>query len=505
MFNTSKKRTHVSNKSRRAAQAFAAVEHLESRQLLALVGIAPLTELPLTFYNSTGVLNYSSAADTLDVAATPTAVLLSSGPTTINSTHGDLQIHVRVSDSGALLGGAPGIDDLLVRGSVDLNGNGMIDPGESGTLLTGEVTRFGFQDSGAGDTTDQYDLAFAVTGGILAPYFAGRDIGLTLTSEHSSFTGGFASDFAGGAKGTLGPTPGPVPSSIGGFVYVDNNNNGQIDLGEAPIPNTTITLMGTDDAGRQVMQTTATDANGAYQFTGLRPGVYKLTETQPAGYNDGIDTIGTPGGQTFNDEFRNINLPAGFNGINNNFGEVLPPGVAIRGGDTATIGFWHNRNGQALIRSVNGGSTATALGNWLASSFPHLYGALAGTSNLAGKTNSQIADAFLTRFSVQGQKLDAQVMAVALACYVTNSSLAGGTAAAGYGFNVSATGTCTHTFNVGSSGAAFGVANGTTLTVLQILQYADSQAVNGVLYNFNTSLRNLANTIFDGINTRGDI
>src|SRR5439155_950319 len=44
-------------------------------------------------------------------------------------------------------------------------------------------------------------------------------------------------------------------------------------------------------------------------------------------------------------------------------------------GQYATIGFWHNKNGQALIKSYNGSSTATALGNYLATTFPHLFGA----------------------------------------------------------------------------------------------------------------------------------
>ena len=106
---------------------------------------------------------------------------------------------------------------------------------------------------------------------------------------------------------------------------------------------------------------------------------------------------------------------------------------------------------------------------------------------------------------MRGQKLDAQVLAVALATYVTNSTLAGGNYAAGYGFNVSSSGTGSRTFNVGSSGAAFGVANNTTLTVMQILQAANTNAVSGSLWNGNTSLRNLANTVFDGINQTGDI
>ena len=47
------------------------------------------------------------------------------------------------------------------------------------------------------------------------------------------------------------------------------------------------------------------------RFSSLRPGTYALTEDQPAGYADGKDTIGTPGGTAGNDQFTNIVLAAG--------------------------------------------------------------------------------------------------------------------------------------------------------------------------------------------------
>ena len=52
---------------------------------------------------------------------------------------------------------------------------------------------------------------------------------------------------------------------------------------------------------------------------------------------------------------------------------------------------------------------------------------------------------------------------------------------------------------------AFGVANGTTLNVYQILKAANAQAVNGVLYNNNTTLRQLAWNVFDAINSAGGL
>ena len=114
----------------------------------------------------------------------------------------------------------------------------------------------------------------------------------------------------------------PLPASLSGNVYVDCNDNGIFDNGESPIANVTITLTGTDDLGHAVNLQTTTNASGAYSFTELRPGTYILTETQPAGFTDGKDTIGTPGGTTANDMFSNIVLPAGFSGVNNNFGEM---------------------------------------------------------------------------------------------------------------------------------------------------------------------------------------
>ena len=113
----------------------------------------------------------------------------------------------------------------------------------------------------------------------------------------------------------------PLPSSLAGFVYCDANNNGNKDSGEPPISGVIITLMGTNDLGQSVTQTTTTSSSGAYLFSNLRPGVYKLTESQPINFIDGKDTIGSPGGTTSNDMFSNINLVADFNGVNNNFGE----------------------------------------------------------------------------------------------------------------------------------------------------------------------------------------
>jgi hypothetical protein len=179
-------------------------------------------------------------------------------------------------------------------------------------------------------------------------------------------------------------------------------------------------------------------------------------------------------------------------------------GSPIQHGQSAGIGFWHGPRGQALIKSFNGGPSSTALAKWLAATFPNLYGTSAGSDNLTGQTNAQVAAFYQKLFGLGGPKLDAQVLATALNVYATTSSL-GGSAGVAYGFVVTAGGLGGSVSNVGASGAAFGVPNNATLTVLTILEEANAQAVQGVLYNGNTTLRNQALTVFDNVNSAGGL
>ena len=115
-------------------------------------------------------------------------------------------------------------------------------------------------------------------------------------------------------------------------------------------------------------------------------------------------------------------------------------------------------------------------------------------------------------------KVDAQFMATALAVYFTDQNLAG-TVAAGYGFHVTDTGLGDRVVNVGSSGAAFGAANGTTRTVMQLLQATNAMThgtgagfdyvydVNGdgVVDASEAGLRLQANAMYASINNAGGI
>ncbi len=173
----------------------------------ALLGVAP--GLPLTNYNNMGLITYNASTNQLSVDASPIATLFPPSRFVFDSTAAgpkSVEINIQVDSGGSLIGGTPG-DDLVMIGAVDTTGDSVLDA--DGVLLTGEIIAFGFRDSGG--PTDTFDFAFSVTGGVLTPFFAGQEIGVTLTSEGSSFTGSFGVAFGGQAKGNIGPTP-PTPN-----------------------------------------------------------------------------------------------------------------------------------------------------------------------------------------------------------------------------------------------------------------------------------------------------
>jgi SdrD B-like domain len=126
-------------------------------------------------------------------------------------------------------------------------------------------------------------------------------------------------------KDGLYQAPAPTPGSISGYNYVDTNNNGIKDPGEMGIAGTTVTLTG---PGLNDTQTVTTGPDGSYTFITLLPGTYTITMSQPSGYTDGQDAIGTgatnPGTLTPTDTITGIELSAAELSINNNFGEIAP-------------------------------------------------------------------------------------------------------------------------------------------------------------------------------------
>jgi choice-of-anchor A domain-containing protein len=230
---------------------------------------------------------------------------------------------------------------------------------------------------------------------------------------------------------------------------------------------------------------------------GTAPYTYSIVGTLPAGLTLNTSTGAITGTPTASGSF-SVKVTDANSATGTACAITVTSIVQIGSGDAATIGYWHNNNGQALIDEMNGGATATNLANWLATNFPYLYGTKS-SNNLTGKTNVEVAALFLTFFGESGQKTDAQVMAGALAVYVTEPSLADSNIAGSQGFNVSTTGTAAKSINVGTDGTAAGLVNNTSYTVMELLQQANLEVRLGT---FNATA---FNNIFSNINQTGDI
>ncbi len=90
----------------------------------------------------------------------------------------------------------------------------------------------------------------------------------------------------------------PENGRVSGRVFIDFNNNGSVDGSDHGIGGQTINLTGVDENGNPVSaETTTTDSDGNYTFTGLPAGTYTLTQpNQPSETTNGITTPGSGGG-----------------------------------------------------------------------------------------------------------------------------------------------------------------------------------------------------------------
>jgi hypothetical protein len=258
---------------------------------------------------------------------------------------------------------------------------------------------------------------------------------------------------------------------------------GSVDVNGDSVPDFTGTLltgkvfaMGSQDAG--------TSDVFDFQFT-VTGGSMASTYFN----NKSIGMVMTTEGSTFNGSFAS-DFSATTKGILGPIAQVGGPPPTT--GTSATIGFWQNKNGHAVILS----SPGTSLSTWLSSTFPNLFG------NLAGATNEQVYQQFLTYFDVKGPHTNAQVMDTALAIYFSDPSMGLNSTSMKFGF---ASSVANIQINVGSDGAAFGVPNGTSISVFQMLKTVDAHTVNGVIYGGSGTLWLQVNDLFDKVNEMFDI
>ncbi len=86
-------------------------------------------------------------------------------------------------------------------------------------------------------------------------------------------------------------------AAIRGYVYEDLNDNGVKESNELGIGNVEIQLVPINSIAPFTPQTVRTGSDGSYSFTNLPPGTYRVIQvSQPSGYFDGRDSVGTVNG-----------------------------------------------------------------------------------------------------------------------------------------------------------------------------------------------------------------
>lgn len=215
---------------------------------------------------------------------------------------------IDVTNNGPSLAQNVTVQDTLPSGVTFVSGTG-----PNNTQLTENA---GVVDFNAGDLTNGETIQLAIVVSIPAGT-AGDQINTVTVATTTN------EPVTGNNTATATTNVDPLTSSISGVVYFDLDNDGIQDAGEAGIENVVITLSGTDTLGNAVNATVNTDANGNYEFLNLAAGTYIVTQTQPAGIRDGMETLGTGATATVADNvFSNLGLGQATDAVGFNFGEI---------------------------------------------------------------------------------------------------------------------------------------------------------------------------------------
>ena len=117
------------------------------------------------------------------------------------------------------------------------------------------------------------------------------------------------------------------PASVGDKVWMDVNRDGLQDADEPAMPGVTVTLTRADgsavtDASGNPVAAVTTDANGQYKFENLLPGDYKVTFTNPAGYEATVSDAGDDRGTDSNGTESAVSLAQGQDDMTVDYGLV---------------------------------------------------------------------------------------------------------------------------------------------------------------------------------------
>ena len=277
-------------------------------------------EFPLISFNSGSdeATAYEAGNDVFTVTSDVVAILESSTSIPVFITNGEMNLQILVDENGALIANSA-VQDIIITGDITLNSVAY-----SGTLFTGKVTAFGYQNTGGSNA--MFDFQLTLTGGELVSLYS-DDMGIAVTSENSSFDGSFLVNFVGKAKGVMGGVITPEETaSLGDFVWQDLNGDGIWDSGESGIEGVVVHLLNPGDDGvcnsgdEVTLDTTLTQADGYYGFTELAAGDYCIEFITPTGYiispqDAGNDDAGDSDADPLSGQTGTINLQEGENDL----------------------------------------------------------------------------------------------------------------------------------------------------------------------------------------------
>ena len=223
---------------------------------------------------------------------------------------GDTLVYtITATNNGPSPAAAVTLTDMLPTGVSFVSGTG---PNGETLTATGQTVTFNggtLADGGSFSITINATIDAGASGTLT------NDVTVSTTTSESDDTNNMAS---------ADTTVDPATSSISGTVYVDEDNDGNQDDDEDGIEGVTLTLTGTDTAGNAISRTTVTDADGNYTFDNLPAGTYQVAETQPGGFRDGQESIGSgaTGATVSDDVFAQIGLGTDADAVDFDFGEL---------------------------------------------------------------------------------------------------------------------------------------------------------------------------------------